>query len=268
MFIRKNWLPLSVFLIAIVMVGLYVLQTRSPEKAPIKIYKTTEVEKPKAEVPVGDTSQGGHFHEDGTWHAQPHAVESQQQFSEGEKSGTAAKNRSGDEEDWSDITPEQRAQIEKMRAQQLAGYVEKWGEPPSPDASYQHFRDNHGNVLRHYEGTVIVSDYEIRIGFAPTPAELEHYKELKNALREATLADEVNGGSWENPSVEVQRLSNAIQALVEKAQREYPDPVGFGYYGDPISPEIEKMLDKVALREFYKRMGVEHLYELYGESNY
>ena len=72
MFLRKNWLPISVFLIVIVMVGLYVLQTR-PEKAPIKIYKAVEVEKPKAEVPVGDTSQGGHFHEDGTWHAGPHA---------------------------------------------------------------------------------------------------------------------------------------------------------------------------------------------------
>ena len=71
MFIRKNWLPLSVFLIAIVMVGLYVLQTR-PEKGPIKIYKTTEVEKPKEKAPVGDTSQGGHFHDDGTWHDAPH----------------------------------------------------------------------------------------------------------------------------------------------------------------------------------------------------
>ena len=73
MFIRKNWLPLSVFLIAIVMVGLYVLQTRT-EKVPIKIYKTTEVEKPtQPQAPVGDTSQGGHFHEDSTWHAGPHA---------------------------------------------------------------------------------------------------------------------------------------------------------------------------------------------------
>lgn len=71
MFIRKYWLPLSVFLIVVVMVGLYVLQTR-PEKAPIKIYKAVKVEKPKAEVPVGDTSQGGHFHADGTWHEGPH----------------------------------------------------------------------------------------------------------------------------------------------------------------------------------------------------
>ena len=30
-------------------------------------------QQPTAEVLVGDTSQGGHFHEDGTWHDQPHA---------------------------------------------------------------------------------------------------------------------------------------------------------------------------------------------------
>ena len=70
MFLRKNWLPLSVFIVAIVAVGLYLLTTQTP-KDPI-INKTTEVEKPQAEVPVGDTSQGGHFHEDGTWHAGPH----------------------------------------------------------------------------------------------------------------------------------------------------------------------------------------------------
>lgn len=27
---------------------------------------------PSAEAPVGDTTQGGHFHEDGTWHGEPH----------------------------------------------------------------------------------------------------------------------------------------------------------------------------------------------------
>lgn len=70
MFLRKNWLPLSVFIVAIVAVGLYLLTIQTP-KDPI-INKTTEVEKPQAAAPVGDTSQGGHFHEDGTWHAGPH----------------------------------------------------------------------------------------------------------------------------------------------------------------------------------------------------
>ena len=100
------------------------------------------------------------------------------------------------------VTPEQRAQIEKMRAQQLADYVAKWGEPPSPDASYQHYRDNHGDVHRHYRGTVAISDYDYRTKFAPTPAELERYKQLHVDLHAAVSADERNGGSAANPSAE------------------------------------------------------------------
>lgn len=71
MFIRKYWVPLSVFLVLIVGVSVYYLQTRPP-KEPIVIYKTTEVKKPTTEAPVEETQQGGHFHEDGTWHEGPH----------------------------------------------------------------------------------------------------------------------------------------------------------------------------------------------------
>ena len=67
MFIRKYWIPMTVFLVVIVGVGLYYLQTRPP-KDPIVIIKTVEpIEQPKAEV-----SKDGHFHTDGTWHEGPH----------------------------------------------------------------------------------------------------------------------------------------------------------------------------------------------------
>ena len=71
MFFRKYWVPLTVFLVLIVGVSVYYLQTRPP-KEPIVIYKTTEVEKPTTEAPVEETQQGGHFHEDGTWHEGAH----------------------------------------------------------------------------------------------------------------------------------------------------------------------------------------------------
>ncbi len=72
MFIRKYWLPLSVFLVTIAGVGLYLLATQPP-KEPIKVYKLVEpIEKPTTQAPVGDTSQGGHVHADGTWHEGPH----------------------------------------------------------------------------------------------------------------------------------------------------------------------------------------------------
>lgn len=76
MFLRKYWLPLSVFVVAIVGVGLYMLATRPPPET-VKIYKTVKpiekpTQQPTVEAPVGDTSQGGHFHADGTFHADPH----------------------------------------------------------------------------------------------------------------------------------------------------------------------------------------------------
>ena len=72
MFVRKYWLPLSVFLVAICAVGLYYLQTQPP-KEPIKIYKVVEpLAKPTAEVSEGDTLQGGPVNADGTWHDETH----------------------------------------------------------------------------------------------------------------------------------------------------------------------------------------------------
>ncbi len=71
MFIRKNWIPLSVLLISIVAVGLYFLRTDVPDE-PILIVKPVEFEKPTAKSHVGETSQGGHFHKDGTWHGETH----------------------------------------------------------------------------------------------------------------------------------------------------------------------------------------------------
>jgi len=76
MFLRKYWRPLSVFLVAICAVGLYLLATQPP-KDPIVIYEAVEplpksTEQPTTQAPVGDTSQGGHFHADGTWHGEPH----------------------------------------------------------------------------------------------------------------------------------------------------------------------------------------------------
>ena len=263
MFLRKYWLPISVFIVVIVGVSLYYLQTRPP-KEPIVVIKTVEPS-PKSEVkaPVVDTSQGGHVHADGMFHAGPHEPVEPPQSAAGQTDAPS-------EEDWSDVTPEQRAQIAKMRADQLAVYVAKWGEPPSPDASYQHFRDNHGNVHRHYRGTVAISDYEYTTMFAPTPEELERYKRLRADLKAATLADEKNGGSWENPSPEVQRLDNEITSLVDGAQREIPYPMGFRYHGEPnsgfLSPAGEKRLDAIAIRDFYQRFGMEHLYELHNES--
>ncbi|MYG06055.1 hypothetical protein F4167_05450 [Candidatus Poribacteria bacterium] len=70
MFFRKNWVPIPLFVLAMVGVGLYYLQTRSP-KPPIKIYKPVEVEEPVAKPPPPGASPNGHWHGD-EWHEGPH----------------------------------------------------------------------------------------------------------------------------------------------------------------------------------------------------
>lgn len=78
MFLRKYWIPLSVFLLLIVGVGLYLLAIQPPKK-PVKIYKAVEpierpTQQPTVQVLVEETDTGGHFHADGTWHEGPHEI--------------------------------------------------------------------------------------------------------------------------------------------------------------------------------------------------
>ena len=73
MFLREHWFGLSFLLVCGVIVSLFFILQPTP-KAPIKIYKPVEsLEKPTAEVPEADTSQGGDFQADGTFHGDPHA---------------------------------------------------------------------------------------------------------------------------------------------------------------------------------------------------
>ncbi len=80
MLLRKYWkLTIWVFLVAIVGVGLYLLLIQPPPE-PIVIYKVVEpLEKPTEEPTIEATvveppEQDGHFHADGTSHAEPHDV--------------------------------------------------------------------------------------------------------------------------------------------------------------------------------------------------
>jgi hypothetical protein len=196
-----------------------------------------------AKQPPPGASPHGHWH-DGVWHDEPHAAPADTTASQ-----TLPKLSEA----------EIKARVKALREQQRAEYRAKWGEDPSPDGSYQHFRDNHGNIHRHYRGTIAVSRYDLKVDFAPTPTELKRYKELLTAIKDAVSKENIS---------EMQRLDNEIRSLVNAAQGEIPDPVGFRYYGDPISGEHEKNLHNKALRSFYQRMGVEHLYELYGERSY
>ena len=80
MFFRKYWFPLSFLLVCGIIVAIFfTLQPRPKE--PVLIVKPVEVERPPAKAPVGNMSQGGHWHGD-EWHADPHEPVEQQPTAE------------------------------------------------------------------------------------------------------------------------------------------------------------------------------------------
>ena len=75
MFLRKYWLPLTVFvLIALMGCGLF-YGRKAAKQEPVKVYKPVEVEKPAPPKPPppGETAESGHWHGD-VWHAEPHSA--------------------------------------------------------------------------------------------------------------------------------------------------------------------------------------------------
>ena len=74
MFLRKNWLPLLVFVMMICAVSFYLLTTQV-HKVPIKIYKPVEVSNPihPKPPPPGETAESGHWYGD-VWHTESHEV--------------------------------------------------------------------------------------------------------------------------------------------------------------------------------------------------
>ncbi|MCY3740168.1 MAG: hypothetical protein OXH00_04025 [Candidatus Poribacteria bacterium] len=184
MFLRKYWLPLSVFIVAICAVGLYLLATQPP-KEPIVIYKPVEpiekpTEQPTAEVPEGDTSQGGHFHADGTWHAEPHEAE-------------VPPVPESDAADAGELKPRPGSFLEKYLSQfspaeakrAMSAWFEQAGVPPPPrgyeyiwDDAWVVKRDENGQPVINKIGEPYIQVFTIT-AFAPNPEQTRRYLELK-----------------------------------------------------------------------------------------
>ena len=268
MFIRKNWIPLSVFLIAIVMVGLYVLQTRSPEKAPLKIYKTTEVEKPmQPQAPVGETSQGRHFHADGTWHEGPHDVpvpETEVAFdpqmvpplSETQEGGIPLRTVSipdGIDKDWASLSPEDLATaikvIDEHRVEVPEGYYYKRKSDGTA------LLDENGYPILHKRNEPFFTIHWVQ-GFRPTPEQYAEYKKLSKKYHE------IRANTVSSP--ELDRLS----AQMDEMRQTYVGPVPT--IGKSWAIEAEDFdlkaflsryegLSKELRREAYRKAGLGYL---------
>ena len=73
---------LAFFILSVVGGMLYIshvekqgLEELATDEDRVKQVTEKQQQQPTGKAPVGDTSQGGHFHEDGTWHGEPHEAQ-------------------------------------------------------------------------------------------------------------------------------------------------------------------------------------------------
>ena len=145
--------------------------------------------------------------------------------------------------------------LEERRKRWTEAYRAKWGDDPPWNAEYRHVHDSKGKVRRHYRNKPLVTDYEIRINFAPTPVILERYLTLKTSYHNAESAGDFPKAT---------SILEEMQKIVDNNQAELPKrPFGIAYYGKSVSPEVERQLNDDAVKELYTFMGVTHLYEFY-----
>ena len=243
MFIRKYWLPFSVFLVAVAGVGLYLLATQPPPE-PVKIYKAVKpiekpTQQPTAKANEGDTSQGRHFHADGRWHGEP------------DEPMSHAANQDSSANPFVNTIPiydsatMRRLEIEK----QNAFYKERFGLVPPPEG-YGYLLIDGNEVVLNPDGTPVLQQmelpdgtrmaYEIEMimGFAPTREQWEHYQQLKQD-REVALHRE--------DRAEAARIQTEI-TQIEKTAR------GLGPFGGSGSDMIPGHLDTPAYRARLSKM--------------
>ena len=99
-----------------------------------------------------------------------------------------------------------------------------------------------------------MTDYEIRIGFAPPPNVLQQYRQLQTEYHRAKAAGDTQ---------KTETLFAEMQEIVDNYQGELPArPYAYATYGN-FSPEDGIPYKEEATREVYQLMGIEHLFEFY-----
>lgn len=235
MFFRKHWFFLTVLIVAICGVSVYLLQTQKP-KEPILIIKAVEpLEKPTAEAPVTETpTQGGHFHDDGTFHDEPHT---EQKMSPQEN--TDKYSRPGRE-------PATKAEYEAWRAR----YKSDMGVYPPP-RGYYHWKDDDGvHLVKNGEPYVKIKIYK---GFRPSPAQLEAYQDLLNQKVHA----------WrKGDRAEYDRVVKKVEDLRGSAPGKIPNIGGVAFIG--IEPDVANAMAQEKLKAAFEELGIGYLYGVSG----
>lgn len=248
MFLKKNWLPITVFLLAIVAVGLYLLTTQQTPKDPVTIIKPVEVEKQPKPPPPGETFETGHWHGD-VWHTGSHETHANAPEVETQgntpPSDVSLKNVPGIRYNgklFHELTPKERAKIWEKAYRENMG-----GAAPPPDilkAAEKEFQD----ILKSLDEPKVT----VRLvdGFAPTPEQLERYLALEAESREA----------WRQGD---QLRYDALQAEIDEMRAtirgKVPAVSAFAQGKKAISKKRQAM--KEAEAQAYRDLGLGHMVE-------
>ena len=214
---------LAFFLLMVVGGTFYMWHVERQEAAKLAedqahIKALTEKQKPTtAKAPVGDTSQGGHFHSNGTWHDGPHepiAAPAQPTQPVSIESGGELAPRPGS---FLERFLSRFSSAEAKRA--MSAWYEKAGVNPPP-RGYEYIwechwvvkRDTNGNPIMNKIGEPYIQVYTIT-AFAPNPEQARRYDELTNQV----LRLHANGLLKEKEKVQAE-----IDRLVDEAQGPYP----------------------------------------------
>ena len=125
---------------------------------------------------------------------------------------------------------------------------------------YRAVIDNWGDRIMWRKNTRVVRHYGRRVGFRPSPEQLERYLSLDAEYKQA-LGD--------GDASKCAALRKEMSELRAFAQGQLPTFAG-GHltgYGKKPTPEESRAQQQAAFRDVYRRMGIEHLYEFY-EVNY
>ena len=170
---------------------------------------------------------------------------------------------------WADENTMNTADLRDPRVWE--SYRNFWGfDPPKARADgsfpYRAVLDNWGTPLQNFENVSLVVKYNKRIGFRPTPQQFVEHQALVARYEDAQAFGD---------TATAESLRSQIAALEASAQGELPDPNSYFStgYGDPIPNlmtisdeelrQINKEREAVGIRNLYKRLGIEHLYEYY-----
>ena len=218
-----------------------------------RIKELTSEQKPTTEAPIGDTSQGGHVHADGTWHAEPHDAVETNHVTGGDPFANTIPIH--------DSATMRRLEIEKRNA----FYKERFGLGPPPEG-YGYLLIDSNEVVLNPDGTPVLqqmelpngtrmeTEIELREGFAPTREEWERYQQLKQDYEVARhLEDRAEAARIQ---VEIRQIEETARGLKPYANgsRMIPTHLDTPAYRARLLKMREELKNKVLIH-----MGMEYL---------